>query len=230
MNSDGTGMVTVTAVADSELMERIPNPDEQLRLGDATDVGWSVEGPTPQDEGGATIVLAHPFSSADDATALLNSLGGPLRDVSLTRVVDGEGSEATATNTLAGSASLAGGFRGFADQQLVEAVGGTPFADRLEGLSPADTMSVVLEVSLPGDVSDTNGEGDGRTTTWQLPLDGTELEIELATRQEPGEGGGWAGPVATAALLALLAWLAISVVFIGYTVVRRFTRGPPPPV
>ncbi len=224
MNADGTGTVTVTAVADAELMERISKPDEQLRFGDAQAAGWAVEGPTEGDDGGATIVLSHPFSGADDATTLLNSLGGPLGEVSITRVVEGEGADATATNTLAGTAVLADGFRGFADQGLVDAVGGTPFADDLEGTTPADTMTVELELSLPGDIDETNGERDGRTARWQLPLDGTEQALELTTRQEPGTGGGWAGPVATAALLALLAWLAISVGFIAYRVTTRSGR------
>jgi len=224
MNTDGTGTVTVTAVADAELMERIPNPDEQLRFGDAEAAGWTVEGPTEGDDGGATIVLSHPFSGADDATALLNSVGGPLGEVSLTRVVEGEDAQAMATNAFAGTAVLADGFRGFADQALVDAVGGTPFAKELGGQTPADSMTVELEVSLPGDIGDTNGERDGRTARWQLPLDGTEQALELKTRQEPGAGGGWARPLATAALLALLAWLTVSIGFIGYRVATRSRR------
>jgi len=224
MNTDGTGTVTVTAVADAELMERIPNPDEQLRFGDAQAAGWTVDGPTESDDGGATIVLSHTFSGADDATALLNSLGGPFGDVSITRVVEGEDADAAATNTLAGTAVLANGFRGFADQALVDAVGGTPFADDLEGRTPADTMTIELELLLPGDVDDTNGERDGRAATWQLPLDGTDQALELTTRQEPDAVGGWAGPVATAALLALLAWLAVCVGFIVYFVTTRSRR------
>lgn len=225
MNSDGTGTVTVTAVADAELMERVPNPDEQLRFGDAESAGWTVEGPTQSAGGGATIVLTHQFSGAGEATALLNSLGGPLREMSITRVVEGVDAQATATNDLAGRAVLVDGFRGFADQALVDAVGGTPFADELERRTPADTMTVELEVSLPGEVADTNGERDGRAATWQLPLDGTEQVLQLTTRQEPGSGdSGWTGTVATAALLAMLAWLVVSIGFVFYLVATRSRR------
>lgn len=227
MDVDGTGTVTIVATADAELVERVPNLSEELRFGDAEAAGWTVDGPTATAGGGATLTLSHDFRDAREATALVQSLGGPLRDVTVRRRVTGEEGdpEATAINALEGTTVLRGGFEAFADQALVDAVGGLPFADELEGKDPARTMSITLDVALPGEVTSTNGEQDGERVRWQLPLGGREQVLELSARQETDDdGGGWAGPVATVALVALIAWLALAVAVLGYRAARRSGR------
>lgn len=226
MESDGTGTITVTAVADEELAREIPDPDRDLRFDDATAAGWQVDGPTATDDGGLRVVLTHQFGSANEATKLLRSLGGPFGEARLRRQIDGEpgSDEASATNTLDGTLFLDGGYGAFADQALVDAVGGIPFADRLAEHDPADSMSITLEARLPGSATSTNGERDGDTVRWELPLNGSRQPLGLVTRQEADRGSAWAGPVATVALVALIAWAVLVAAFVVYVIARRAAR------
>ena len=52
MQPDGTGTVAVVAVADAELVGKVPDLVDDLRLDDAIANGWVVEGPTPDAGGG----------------------------------------------------------------------------------------------------------------------------------------------------------------------------------
>ena len=61
----GTGVVTVIADADAELVSQVPDLIDDLRLDDAVANGWVVDGPTLTDDGGATITLTHDVSSPD---------------------------------------------------------------------------------------------------------------------------------------------------------------------
>ena len=134
IGADGTGELSVTATADAEVVERAPGLAEDLRLDDATAAGWSVDGPTATDDGGLSVTLRHPVTSAAEATNLLASLGPPFTDVRVERTTVGD----ETTVTLSGQLNLANGFASFADSELLAAAGGEPFADELDGLSPAE--------------------------------------------------------------------------------------------
>ncbi|MEJ7719349.1 MAG: hypothetical protein WKF58_02400 [Ilumatobacteraceae bacterium] len=82
-------------------------------------------------------------------------------------------------------------------------------------------MSITLSAELPGTLDETNGERDGAITRWELPLDGSEQQLRLVTAQRPQEGAGWAGPLATIALVALIAWVVVAAGFVAYVLVRR---------
>jgi hypothetical protein len=75
MQPDGTGTVTVDAVADAELVAKVPDLADDLRLDDATANGWQVEGPTQVDGGGMSIRLTHPYHTAEELASVLNSIG-----------------------------------------------------------------------------------------------------------------------------------------------------------
>ena len=142
MQPDGTGTVTVVAVADAELVAQVPDLVDDLRLDDAIANGWVVEGPTAADAGGGvTIRLTHPFSSADELATVLNSIGPPLTNMEAARTAggtdEGESADST-TNAINGTLVLPNGFESFADQALVQAVGGQPFGDQLaaSGFTP----------------------------------------------------------------------------------------------
>ena len=123
---DGTGSVTVTAVADAEVVQQAPGLAGDLRFDDAKAAGWTVDGPTATPEGGLRVVLTHPVTSAADATNVLNSLGPPFVGMKLDRVVTDGGDGAT--TTLSGQLALTGGFDAFADADLIAAIGGSPYA------------------------------------------------------------------------------------------------------
>ena len=85
MEPDGTGIVTLDAVADAELVAQVPDLIDDLRLDDAIENGWVVEGPTLTEDGGATITLTHPFSSAAELANVLTSIGPPLTQMAAAR-------------------------------------------------------------------------------------------------------------------------------------------------
>jgi hypothetical protein len=66
---------------------------------------------------------------------------------------------------------------------------------------------------------------------WTVPLDGTILDMRATSTQSPGDDRWWARPLSVLALVALIAWVVVSVSFIGYVawVRRQRTRRRPPP-
>jgi hypothetical protein len=223
IDADGTGTLTVTAVADAEVVEAAPGLAEDLRLDDAVAAGWIVEGPAETEEGGLRLVLQHPVTSAAEATNLLRSLGPPFAGMELARDVSADGR--TVTTTLSGQLVLDGGWDAFADGDLLAAVGGTPFATELAaaGASPAESMTVTFRAALPGDVDDrSTGRAVDGGREWQAPLDGSTADVQLQAVQRPG-GGGWWSFVATALLVLLVLWAVAATAFI-VSVVRARAR------
>jgi hypothetical protein len=219
---DGTGSVTVTAVADAEVVQQAPGLAGDLHFDDAKAAGWTVDGPTATPDGGLRVVLTHPVTSAADATNVLNSLGPPFVGMNLDRVVTDGGDGAT--TTLTGQLALTGGFDAFADADLLGAVGGSPYAAQItaSGATPATALSVTLRATVAGTVEDTNGREEQAARVWTAPLDGSAADVRLVARQSPSGGGFWS--IASTVLLVLLVlWLAAATVFI-VSVVRARAR------
>ncbi|HVE19150.1 MAG TPA: hypothetical protein VNB52_08695, partial [Ilumatobacteraceae bacterium] len=129
MSADGSGRITVTAVADADVVKKAPGLADDLRFDDAKAAGWTVTPPTSTDDGGLQVELNHPFANPEEATALLQSIngsGGPLHGVTLTRVVSNAGT----TVSLAGSLRI-DGMAAFADPDVLAAVGATPYAEEV---------------------------------------------------------------------------------------------------
>jgi hypothetical protein len=230
MEPDGTGTVTVEAVADAELVNQVPDLVDDLRLDDAIANGWTVEGPTPLEGGGMSLTLAHPFHSAEELASVLNSIGPPLTDMQAARTPDPNDPDGPTTNAVDGTLVLPNGFQSFADAALIEAVGGQPFGDQIaaSGLTPEQAMSFTFRVALPGELvsSETGTEvGDG-VIEWTAPLDGSSVPLLTQTVQRPaGSGNSWARPVSDIALVLLVIWLVLAVSFIVFvTVARRSKR------
>jgi hypothetical protein len=221
---DGQGTVTATAVADADLVSRVPGLADSLAFDDAVAAGWTVEGPTPTADGGLQVVLSHPVGSPEELANVLASLGPPFTEMAAARTtVDDQ-----TTNAIQGTLVLPDGFESFADADLVAAAGGLPFADELAaaGATPSESMSVTLHASLPGELVATTGEEvEAGVHEWVAPLDGSAVELRHETVQRPAAAEeSWARPLATVALLALIAWVAASVVFIVWVVVQRRRR------
>jgi hypothetical protein len=213
LGADGTGTLTVTAVADAELVQQAPGLAGDLRFDDARSVGWTVDGPTAEPDGGLRVVLTHPVTSAADATNLLAGLGPPFVGMTVERAVTDGGDGAT--TTLRGQLALTGGFDAFTDPDLLSAIGGSPYAARIaqSGATPATALSVTLRATLAGEVTDTNGQDDAGARTWQAPLDGSAQQVQLVARQSPG-GGGLTSVLATVLLVLLILWLVAATAFI----------------
>lgn len=229
---DGSGTITLTAVADAELVAKAPGLAEDLRFDDVEAAGWTVEGPTVTDDGGLQVVVSHPFATVQEATALLQSLNGPdgpLHDVVLGRTVTDD----DITTTLSGSIRVSNGLDAFADPDVLAAIGGSPYADDLAAanLRPADVLTFTFTADLPGDpvvgpsstvattspeatTDDTAPTRDDDLHVWSVPLDGTTADLATTSVLAQGGGGGVWGTVATVALVALIAWLVFAAGFI----------------
>src|SRR3954468_3578741 len=131
MQPDGTGTVTVEAVADPELVAQVPGLVDDLRLDDAVANGWQVSGPTAREDGGMSLTLTHPFHSAEELASVLNSIGPPLTDMQVARTVDPADANGPTTNAIDGTLVLPNGYESFADAALVQAMGGQPFGDQI---------------------------------------------------------------------------------------------------
>lgn len=223
MEPDGTGEVTLTATADDELVERVPELVDDLRLDDAIANGWVVDGPTQIEGGGTRIVLTHAFSSAGELANVLASIGPPLTRMAAART---EGEDGRVSNGINGDMVLADGYETFADAELLGAVGGLPFGDEIaaSGLPIDQAFSFTYRVALPGDLqsAETGTDiGDG-VVEWVAPLDGSTTNLYVLTVQEPpGSGNSWAGPLATVTFGALVLWVILATAFIAFVAVAR---------
>jgi hypothetical protein len=221
---DGTGVVTVHAVADEELAGKIPGLVEDLRFDDAIAAGWTIDGPTTTDTGSVEITMTHGVSSPEELANVLNSIGPPFTNMGAARTtVDDQ-----TTNAIDGVLTLPNGFESFADADLVAAVGGLPFGDEFtaSATTPAESMSVTFRVALPGELvsTPTGTEVEPDVFEWTAPLDGTSVSVATQTVQRPADGGSWAGPLATAALVALIVWIVLAVAFIAFVLGARRKR------
>lgn len=222
MEPDGTGVVTVDATADPELMAQVPGLVDDLRLDDAIANGWGVDGPTEAADGSVSITLTHDFSSHLELANVLESIGPPLTSMQAARTP----ADDQTTNAIDGDLHLPNGFESFADADLIEAVGGLPFAEEFaaSGTPPSDAMSFVFRVSLPGELisAETGTEVDDGVIEWTAPLDGSSVNLYTATVQRPAsEGGAWAGPLSTVALTALIVWVVFAAAFIAFVAIAR---------
>jgi hypothetical protein len=227
VDPDGTGQVAVTIVADQEILDQIPTLAEDLVLDDVIEAGWSIDGPrAPDDEsGGLFLQMTHPFRSQGEATNLLQSLGPPFTQMEVGRGLNGD----ITTNQLRGRLVLVDGFNAFADADLVAAVGSQPFATQIAaaGATPEENMSVTVRALLPGilESETTNVEpNEGGILEWAVPLDGSTLQWQAQTTQQPGEGQRWARPLSIVALAALIGWVVFMGLFIIYVAVARSRR------
>jgi len=225
LGADGTGALSVTATVDPEVVRDAPGLADDLRFDDAVALGWVVDGPTPTEDGGLTVTLRHPVTSADDATNLLAGLGPPFVDVRLERTTaaaaadgdgDGGGTPDEATTTMSGRLELAAGFDSFADADLLAATGATPYAEQIAAAdaTPSTSLSIVFRAALPGEVESTTGETDDGALQWDAPLDGSAQDLATVTAQRPAGGGAWARPLSWFLLALFVLWVVLAVVLI----------------
>lgn len=221
VRGDGTGTITLTVTADAEVVAAAPGLADDLRFDDAEGAGWTVAGPTAVEGGGLRVVIAHDFSTPEEATTLLRSINGssgPLHNVTLTHTVTDD----AVTVAFDGTLRVDGGLVAFADPELLAAVGATPYADDIAeaGLRPADAVTVTVRGRFPGTVSSTNGTVEGGTITWSVPIDGTSLPLAVTATSARGSSSAW-DLVAKVAFALLVVWCVLAAVFIAFVMVAR---------
>jgi len=215
---DGTGEVEVLIVADKDIIDEVPDLAQDLDFADLVNVGWVVEGPTPREDGGLQVILAHSFENQTQATQVLTQLNGergPFRDVSLTRT----GKARDSLWTLAGRLEVTGGLQAFADDQLLDTVGATPYQATVDkaGLDLGKAVGITFRASLPGEVKSTTGLPEGNELVWRVATDGTPVELATTTENVDVAGtiGGVIGFVGQALLVIWILFIA-SVAFLVY--------------
>lgn len=227
VKADGSGVITLTAVADADVLAQAPGLAEDLRFDDAIAAGWVLTPPAATETGGLEVVLTHEFATVEEATALLqsiNGVGGPLHDVVLSRIVTDD----DITTSLAGTLRVDGGIDAFADPDVLAAIGGSPYADNIAatGLRPTDVVTFTFNADLPGEsTTPATGTVDGeQALTWSVPLDGTTADLTSSTVLAQGTPSSIWGTVATIALIMLVAWCVVAVAFIAFVSRARKQR------
>ncbi len=221
---DGSGAVTITALADAAVVQQAPDLVNDLQFADVKAAGWTVTGPTAEPDGGLRVVLTQAFTTPAQATQILADISGPngpLIGITLTRQHKSE----LTTFRLNGQLQLTGGLDAFTDASLLAAVGATPYATELAGakLQPTDAVAISFTATLPETVRNTTGVQQTGVIRWTVPTDGSAIDVaSLAEHRDPTNR--WAGPVSTGAMIALLVWLAVSITFIGYVLVANARR------
>jgi hypothetical protein len=223
MGADGTGTITLTAVADTDVVEQAPGLAQDLRFDDAQSAGWTVTDPTETADGGLQVRLTHTFANPEEATALLQSIngsGGPLHAATLTRVVD----DSETSVSLAGSLRI-DGLAAFSDPDVLAKIGATPYAEQIAAanLSPNNAVGVTVRATLPGKTTSAAGTVQGGSVSWVVPLDGSQLDLATTAVDDHGTAKVW-GVAAQIALIALVAWCVVAAGFIAWVVRQRKRR------
>ena len=226
VQADGSGIVTVLAVADAGVVVQAPGLADDLRFDDAVAAGWQVDGPIPEADGSLSVRMTHAFATVEEATALLASLSGPagpLHGVALARTIDGSSADVQLT----GSLRVDGGLTAFTDSDLLQQVGGVPYADQIAaaGISPADAVGVQFSLSAPGTITSASGTVNNGTATWIVPLDGTPVDVATtASSTGGGEPSGLWKIVSLVALGLLVVWVVFATGFIAFVARERKRR------
>ena len=220
---DGTGTISLTAVADADVVTEAPGLAQDLRFDDAVAAGWEVTTPTATDDGGLLVELTHSFATPEEATALLQSIngpGGPLHNVTLRRTVDDNGT----TIALAGAARI-DGLAAFSDPDVLAAIGATPYAEQVAASNPnpSDAVGVTVRAALPGKLTTASGQVSDGAISWIVPLDGSQLDLATTAFDDRGTAKVW-GIAADVLLVALVAWCVIAAAFIAWVVRQRKRR------
>jgi len=233
VTDNGSGSLVVTATADADALKRAPELSESLNLDDLRDAGWNIDVRNPNVDGGLTVVAERDFANVDEATFFLSQLSGesgPLRGVNLVRT----GGTNDATYTFSAKGGLPNGMAGFADAEALAVLGGNPLQEAIErsGRSIGDMLSVVVRLTVPGEVSQASSAALPRADDepfssfeWNVPADGGEILLDATTRDR--DVSAIVLTVVAQVLLVILIILVAGAVLYVATVVQRRNRSTP---
>ena len=222
---DGSGTLDLLVVADDNIVKQVPRLSTDLDFSDMVAAGWKVTGPESTEGGGLRILLTHAFENETQATALLTQINGnrgPFRDVRITR----EGKSRDSVWKLSGRLEVTGGLQAFADDQLLQVVGATPYEDTVKeaGLDLGKAISLQVNARLPGKIQSTTGLNQDGLLTWRVATDGTPVDLSTTTN-EVDVAGTLGGILSFVARALLVLWLGL-MGWVGFRVWRRQSRRP----
>ncbi len=152
---DGSGLVTVQAVLDADVMEWVDA--DSIRLSDLADSGWDVDEPVRRADGSVSISARRPFASPDDLQAVLEGIDGPGGLVRSARLSVDPGLGRTGY-ALTVAVQPRSSVLDYSDSELTALLDGEPFGTPVGELEaraggPLDeTVSFVVSARLPGGV------------------------------------------------------------------------------
>ncbi len=226
VNANGSGIITLTATADKDIVTAEPTIATDLRLDDILAAGWKAQKPKPTKDGGLQLVLSHTFPNAATANALLAQVSGPkgpLHDLLITR----SGKDTNTTWALAGRLEVTGGLESFVDDKTLGLLGGAPYAAEVKrsGLDLGDAVAITFEAVLPGKILATTASVSNGSLTWRVPMDGTS--INLASTTENLDIASSVARVAQPVLKLLIAlWVIAMLILLGMVIRAQEKRTP----
>jgi hypothetical protein len=184
---DGSGTVTVSVGLDTVAAEQVPELERQLRVDDLEATGWTVTGPSVEEDGYLWVRATKPFENPEEAGAVLTEISGttgPFRDFRVTR----ERSFAHTAYDFEGTVDLTGGLASFGDEALTAALGGEPLGESPEdieariGSAIDDAVTFDLTVNLPGDMKSNAPTQDADGAVWEPSLaSATPVALEASS-------------------------------------------------
>lgn len=222
---DGSGRIAVTVDIDNQAVALMPGLVGDLRVDDLLASGWTIDGPTPVNNGGVRVVLAYEFESPAEATRALrqiNGPNGPLLDPELKRTVE----ERDVATTFDATLQFVGGVEAFSDPDLSALLGEAPWSSTAAkfGIDPMDAVSFTVVARLPGEIRKSTGTEAEGGVVWSAPLDGSSQKIVLGTLETKLDGGAWK-TIATVIGVVLGAWLVLMGLLILLVMFARRRRG-----
>lgn len=185
VDDDGSGVVTLTVVADAAAVEAVPDAPDRLHFDDLESAGWTVDGPTIDAAGAMTVSISKRFVDADALPAVLDEIAGDelFVDVVLekTHTFDRIGlSPARTDYRLTGTVDPNPDLSQFADEFLPPSVGIASREALIAEQRNGDDLFVV-RVRLPDSESSDTGEVEGESVVWTSRFGAPDL-IQLDAR------------------------------------------------
>ena len=153
--------------------------------------------------------------------AQLNGNRGPFREVILRR----GGKARDSSWNLSGRLEVTGGLQAFADDQLIAALGATPYESTVksQNLDLGKALTIEFVASLPGELKSSTAIPANGKLSWRVATDGTP--VDLATSTENVDVVGTLGGIASKiGLVLLIAWLGLMAVLGALLYKRQYDR------
>ncbi len=222
VNDDGSGVVTVTVVADAAAVSLIVDDPADLQFDDLESAGWEVAGPNTED-GGVTIEATKPFLSAPELPGILDEIVGPgvvfsdvelVQDHHFARIGLGPSSTDYDFNArIDPSPDL----EQLGDEFLAGQLDGSPLGRSLlrietdSGTSFEQALSLTVTVQLPSGLSSDTAEVSDDTGTWTFAYGDEAAELDARASIDEIMPRVWA----TVALVAFVLFALVSLSRLG---------------
>ena len=175
LDPQGSGLVTVTVVADAAAVSLVPELRAGLLVDEIRDADWAVEGPTPRGDGGVEVIAFKRFESASQLPSILDELAGPeviFSEVELTQDRSFGQTDYAFRMLVDPSPPL----EVFSDEALAAELDGNlfgrPTEDLLSAAGPVeDSLSLLFSLTMPHEEAEftaSTDEVDGATAVWRF--------------------------------------------------------------